>query len=335
MSTVIPPLFFVDRSGRGRVRLTGKDRQSFLQGMVTNDVARLAPGQGCYAFLLDATGHVLADVRILCLEDSLLLDVEPGMAPFVAETLDRYLIMEKVRIADVTSETRQILIGGIGASEYLKKLGVDGAEDWAEGQNAAVEIGGASVTVAATRLLPVPAFDIYWTAAADAALLNREGISAGAIELPAETADALRIEAGVPKFGVDMDSRVLAPETAQQKRAIAYRKGCYIGQEIVARIDARGHTNRTFAGFRLAPGAALPAPETPVLAADGREAGRITSAALSPTLGVPLALGYIRHEYAEPGTTVTVDGQPAMVTALPFVASDAGTAAAALASTRP
>ncbi len=118
-------LFFVHRVGRGLLRLTGRDRQSFLQGMVTNDVKSLAPGQGCYAFLLDATGHVLADARVLCASEYLLLDVEPGLAAFVAETLDRYLIMERVRIEDVSDATTQVFVGGARAPQVLaEKLGV-------------------------------------------------------------------------------------------------------------------------------------------------------------------------------------------------------------------
>jgi aminomethyltransferase len=132
------------------------------------------------------------------------------------------------------------------------------------------------------------------------------------VELSADALDAYRVEAGVPRFGVDIDARVLAPETGQQRRAIHYNKGCYIGQEIVARIHARGHTNRTFAGFLLNPSAAndLPASDTPVVSPpDGKEIGRVTSAVVSPTLrNQPVALGYIRHGHSEPGTAVTIAG---------------------------
>jgi folate-binding protein YgfZ len=314
----LPTLFFVDRSDRGRLRLTGRDRQSFLQGMVSNDVGRLAPGQGCYAFQLDATGHVLADMRVLCTEDALLLDVEPGLAPQVAETLEKYLIMERCRIADVTAETGQLLIGGAGAAEFLMSVGIADAAGWPEGQNARSDAasGEATALVAATRLLPVPAFDAYGEPGALAAL--RAGLAAaGAEEVPAEALEPYRIEAGVPRFGIDIDSRVLAPETGQQARAISYKKGCYIGQEIVARIDARGHTNRALAGFYLSEPVA---PDTPVVGEDGREVGRVTSSALSPSLALPIGLGYVRNTHAAPNTAVTVGGKPAQVAALPFIA---------------
>ena len=165
MNSLQPALFdaafFVDRSERGRLRVTGRDRQSFLQGMVTNDVAALSPGQGCYAFMLDPTAHVLSDLRVLCRESELLLDVEPGMAPFVSETLDKYLIMEKCRIADITAETAQVFVGGRKAPQVLARLGVPDAEGWPEGANGTIRIGQTEAVAAATRLITAPSFDIY------------------------------------------------------------------------------------------------------------------------------------------------------------------------------
>jgi folate-binding Fe-S cluster repair protein YgfZ len=178
------PLFYVVRHDRGRLRLTGRDRQSFLQGMVTNDVASLAPGQGCYTFLLDATGHVLADARVLCAPDHLLLDVEPGMAAFVAETLDRYLIMERCRITDVSEEIGQVFVGGTRAPDVLARLGATNAHDWAEGQNEALPIAGQTALAAATRLIPGPGFDIYlpeWRSTEGALLAELD--AANAVEL--------------------------------------------------------------------------------------------------------------------------------------------------------
>jgi folate-binding protein YgfZ len=331
----IPPLFYVDRSDRGRLRLTGRDRQTFLQGMVTNDVVRLQPGQGCYAFMLDATGHVLADMRILCTEDSLLLDLEPGMASSVAETLDKYLIMEKCRITDVSAETRQIFLGGAGitgtTADFLPTLPRQPGE-WQEGDNSHDSFFGPQfLRFAATRLIAGAGFDLYFPSTVTKVTTTKETMAfdvnlaeeldkSGFVSLAPETLDALRIEAGIPRFGVDMDSRVLAPETGQESRAISYKKGCYIGQEIVARIDARGRVNRRLTGFRLDPTLmpdALPAADTPIMV-NGKEVGRVTSAAIGPTLGVPLALGYLRREHSEPGTAVTIADAPATVAALPF-----------------
>jgi aminomethyltransferase len=316
----VPPLLTIDRSERGRIRAAGRDRQSFLQGMVTNDVARLKPGEGCYAFLLDATGHVLADARILVMDEALLLDVEPGRAGFVIQTLERYLIMERVRLVDVTDETHQLLVAGRDAAAFLAGQGVPDAETWGEGRNAAVPALGGTARAASTHLLSVPAFDVYFEDRTARDACAAALAASGAATVSADTIDALRIEAGCPLTGIDIDERVLAPETGQQQRAISYRKGCYIGQEIVARIDSRGHTNRTLAGFAFPSGAELPAPGTVVM--DGeRQIGRITSAALSPALGMPIALGYIRREFAVPGTAVTFGGLAATVHGLPFVSA--------------
>ena len=321
MTSNIPSVFYLGRSERGRLRLTGHERQSFLQGMVTNDVGNLTPGTGCYSFMLDATGHVLNDMRVLCAEEYLLLDVEPEQAAFVAETLDKFLIMEKCRIEDVTANVGQAFIGGERASEMLIRAGVTVEDGWREGRNRVHE----GLLIAATHLLSVPGFDIYGEPSAVTTFVESVKSAAAQASVTLEPVapaflEPLRIEAGVPRFGKDMDSRVLAPETGQRERAISYKKGCYIGQEIVARIDARGHTNRAFVGFIFADGDA-PAPETPVMA-DDKEIGRITSAAVSPKMGVPIALGYIRNEQSAIDTAVTVAGRSARVSELPFVSPD-------------
>jgi len=322
----IPRLFFVDRRERGRIKVTGKERQTFLQGMVTNDVARLTPGQGCYAFMLDATAHVLADMRIIVRENDLLLDVEPGKAPFVMETLDKYLIMEKARFTDVTLDTAQFLLGGSELAWILQTWGltlpdnVEGVRysahdarnrpeltlpDDVEGANTVCKVDGMEITIARSHWMGIPTYDLYvaveWSKAIWEALEEEEPLI-----LWESDVDASRIKAGIPRFGVDIDSRVLAPETGQVERAISYKKGCYIGQEIVARIDARGRTNRGFTQFLIEPGTPLPEPETPILV-DGKDAGRVTSA----TPG--FVLGYLRHEHSAPGTFVTMNGQGAIV----------------------
>lgn len=315
----LPPLFYVDQSDRGRLKFTGRDRQSFLQGMVTNDVAKLAPGAGCYAFMLDATGHILSDARILCRDEFLLMDVEPGMASFVAETLDKYLIMERVKITDIGEETAQFFVGGTEVSHFFETLAVPGITEWIEGHNGLIATGNSETFpafVAVTRLIPGSGFTVY-LAKEDAEGFRAYLANSGAELLAPETLEALRIEAGIPRFGVDMDSRVLAPETKQEARAISYKKGCYIGQEIVARIDARGRVNRGLTGFRLL-GGNPPEPDTAVQV-EGKDVGRVTSSAISPTYGVPIALGYIRREHEEPGASVTINGENAVVFTPPLI----------------
>ncbi|MDX1931484.1 MAG: glycine cleavage T C-terminal barrel domain-containing protein [Capsulimonadales bacterium] len=310
--TELPDLFHIDRSDRGRLKFGGRDRQGFLHALLTNDVASLAPGSGRYAFLLDATGHVLADLRLLCRSDHLLADLEPGMATIVAETLEKYLIMERVKIHDATAELRQIHVGGRKAADLFPSF----AGEMAEGTNREI---GSDTCAAVTILTGLPGFDLYLPASEfDAALARLESV--GSVPVEPSLVDALRIEAGIPRFGVDFDLRVLAPETGLRERAIHYRKGCYIGQEIVARIDARGHTNRELTGFRL-DRSDLPASGAPVTL-DGKEIGRITSAAVGPRTGSPIALGYLRHEHRTPGTVVTVGDAAARVVSLPLTVGD-------------
>jgi len=269
---------------RDVLRLTGRDRQSFLQGMVSNDVLSLTPGQGCYAFHLTSKGQVLTDALITCLDDALLLITEPGWGQALADSLEHHLVMERVKI---TTELDQevFLLGGAVASN----LGTEGTNDRSDG--------------------------LYVQSVLGVLALGGAAIPAGATQITEEVLEGLRIEKGIPRGQVDFDATTLAPETGQAARAIHYKKGCYIGQEIVARIDARGHTNRGLVGF-YTDGLALPGVSVLV---EGAVVGRVTSVAQGPRVGVPIALGYIRNEFGSPGTPVLIDGRQATVTALPFV----------------
>lgn len=320
---MLPELFYTSLK-RDLLKLTGKDRQSFLQGMVTNDVLKLQPGDGCYALMLDATAHVLADMRVLNVGDYLLLDLEPGMAPFVSETLDKYLIMEKCRITDVTESFGCFVIGGESAPDYLQReYNIEKASAWKMGRNV---LDGDGCILCRLDPATVPLYRLYFPNPRneDVVYMPRDEKGDTEPELDETTLDTLRIEAGIPRFGSDIEKSVLAPEIRQDARAISYKKGCYIGQEIVARIDARGHTNKGLVGFFLDPAQpALPEYNAPVFAGD-KVVGRITSAAVSPTLDTPIALGYLRNEYAASETPLTVgspDGPAVQVATLPFVES--------------
>ena len=295
----IPKLFYVE-TPRDLLALTGRDRATFLQGMVTNDVLGLEPGQGCYAFHLDATGHVLADMRVLVQEDRILLDLEPGVGPVLAELLDHYLVMERVKITPLQSSC--FYVGG-DISWYFEFADVPRVE----GANFPDKSLGKSIFWAVSKWNLNSGFFVY--ALEESAEDFARGI--GKESLSPEYFEALRIYSGIPRFGVDIDKRVLAPETGQAARAIHYKKGCYVGQEIVARIDARGHTNRALAGFWL--NAPVP-PETPVTV-DGKEVGRITSSAAWE--GMAVALGYLRNEFAEPGTEILAGDVSGTVRELP------------------
>ena len=279
---------FYEHVGQSVLELTGRDRQTFLQGMVSNDVGALTPGQGCRAAFLDSTGHILADLSVLCLPDRLLLQTDARCLDRLAQTLDKYLIMEKVRIQDVSAQWVVLTVLGEAAQ-------------WP------VPPDGFSLP---RRRAAVPSVDLWLPA--DAAPAVRDVLTdRGAVALSKETAEVLRVEAGLAAWGHELDETVLLPE-AELLDAVSYTKGCYIGQEIVARIAARGHTNRALRHILLAEDAAVPnfgdtvhipedAPEA------GREIGRITSAISSPKFGErALAIAYVRREHCAPGTAVAV-----------------------------
>lgn len=282
-----------DRFPRGVLELTGRDRQIFLQGMVSNDVAALQPGQGCRAAFLDSTGHLLADLQVHCLPDKLLIETDPRCLDRLAQTLEKYLIMEKVLIRDVSAQWAIFALQGEGAQALAES----------------VEIGPAGF-VAARHHSAAPGFDLWLPSEAAPEGWERL-VQGGAVPVGEETWDVLRVEAGLPAWGHELDETVLLPEAGLDE-AVSYTKGCYIGQEIVARIAARGHTNRALRHILLSPESAVPKPGDTVhvpedAPAAGREIGRITSAVTSPKFGGrALALAYVRREYFEPGTPVAV-----------------------------
>lgn len=259
-----PPVV-VDQSSWGRLRVSGADRVRFLQGMLSNDVAMLAPGDWCRTVLLNMKGRVLALVDALCREDSFLLVTEPVTADKVREVLSRHAVMD-----DVAFTPDEVPVCRMWSS-----------------------------------------IEAVWTA---------PPILAARAGSPEAEVEVRRIEAGLPRYGVDVSEENF-PFEANLERAISYTKGCYIGQELVARVKYRGHVNRAFAGLRLE-GDTVPPPGALIMA-EGKEIGRVTSAARSLALGVPIALGYLRREHLEPGAHVTVgSGDPllfARVAALPFV----------------
>ena len=214
-------LFVLDRSPRGVLQLTGPDRAAFLQGMVSNDVAALQPGSSCHAALLDATGHILADLFVHARLDTLLLETDSETLSIVHTTLDKFLIMEDVQIAD--------------ASRQWAVVSVLGAEMF--------DLPAALLPHAYPTSFPIlPGIDL-WLPPAEKDAAWRSLLAAGFSPMTAEEAEALRIEVGIPKWGAELSPSVLLPE-AEMLDAVSYTKGCYVGQEIVARLHARGHTNR-------------------------------------------------------------------------------------------
>lgn len=308
----------IDRSMLGKATVTGRDRAAFLQGMLSNDVKALQPGQGCPAAFLDPVGKVVSLLAVYALEDRILLELPVGSTEKFLQAIDKFLISEKAEF-EASDEAYAILaVQGPKADELL--TGVSGATlDLAPYAHTEVSIAGAPVRVI-RRTEAVTAGFHCWTAPEHAAALWRALRDAGAVPIGADAAEILRVEAGIAMYGRDVDDTVILPET-RLEALVSYTKGCYIGQETVARVKYRGHINRGVSGLVLE-GDLVPSAGDLLLAED-KEVGRITSAVRSIALGKPIALGYVRREYFEPGSAVSVkigdELVAAYVAALPFI----------------
>jgi folate-binding protein YgfZ len=308
-----------DRSALGKVSVTGRDRLAFLQGMLTNDVKSLQPGQGAPAAFLDAHGKVTALLVVYAADDRALIELPASLTEKTLQTLDRYLISEKAYFEAVDDAFAIWSLQGPAARGLLEGLAGAPLELPAYG-HVEVAIAGAPARVINRAEGPAAGYHC-WVPAEHAAAVRAALVEAGARPAGSETLEVLRVEAGQPWYPVDVDESVILPET-RLDALVSYTKGCYIGQEVVARVKYRGHVNRALSGLVIE-GERVPGPDAR-LTAEGKEVGRVTSAVRSIALGRPIALAYVRREHLEPGRAVTVvDGageQPARVVTLPFVA---------------
>jgi folate-binding protein YgfZ len=303
----------LDRSERGKLALTGADARSFLQGQVTNDVEGLSGGQGCYAAFLTPKGKMLGDLRILDAGEEVLLDTERVALQGLFNMIRQFSLGYDVELHKRTLERGLLsLIGpeadGIAGAADLGTLGTD------EHAHMLVEVPGSGVTARAIRT------DVGVDLLCSSEELERLRAAladAGAVAVDEAAVEALRIERGRPRYGIDLDDSVIPQEAGLNERAVSFTKGCYVGQETVARLYYRGKPNRQLRGLRLS-GGASPGDE---LSFEGRVVGRLTSVAESPRVG-PIALALVRRE-APPGTHVAVgsgdrEGRTAEVVELPF-----------------
>ncbi len=308
--TLLEGCGLLDRSERGKLALTGAEAVEFLNGQVTNELADLRPGEGRYAAFLTHKGKMLGDVRILMAPagDELLLDTERVTLQALFDMIRRYRVGFAVELHKRTLERG--LVSLIGP----RSAGVAGAEELPaqEHGNAPVTLDGIDALAVRTDVGVDLLCDSAVTEALAKALRAR-----GAEDVPEEAAEGLRIERGRPRFGLDLDESVIPQEAGLNERAVSFTKGCYLGQETVARLFYRGKPNRHLRGLRLS----APAAHGDALLLGEREVGRVGSAALSPRLG-PIALALVRRE-AEPGALVRVGegGAEAEVVALPFGAA--------------
>src|SRR5438132_3649626 len=309
---------FLDRGDFGVLELTGRDRATFLHALVSNEIKALGPGQGCAATLLDIHGKVQVVLFVWVAEDRIFVVTPPAMAAKTAEALDHYLFSEKVAIEDVSREKALFVLAGPQARETSERLtGARPSErPWS---HVVAKLGEAPVRLV-TGGGETGEAEVWIKCSLAEASKVREALAGAGVEpIGAEAFESLRIEAGTPLFGRDIDESVLLSEIPFEN-LVSQTKGCYPGQEVVVRIRDRGHVNRHLRGLALEGGA--PPPAGSEVVAGEAVIGAVTSATLSLGLGRPLALALVRRQYAEPGTAVGVRvGErvvPATVSDLPF-----------------
>jgi folate-binding protein YgfZ len=311
-------------TARGVIEVSGSDRVRWLDGMISGDVGKLEAaddGAGCYATLLTNRGAIVADLHVGRLGERFWLESTRSEIPRISMALDRFIIADDVNLVDLSEEfavwglegplAGQILSAAIGGGTNLPA-----ADCWGE-----VNIAGADVVVGAFGWSGESAYQLWVAPGAKDVVAEALDAAAGSPLIKGdETAlEVLRVEAGIPALGSELDEEVLPPE-ARLERAIATDKGCYVGQEIVARLRARGQVNHLLVGLKFEPD--TKASVGVALSSGGKSTGEVTTLVESPDLG-RIALGYVRRDHAEPGTVVDFEGGHGTVAALPFVVSTA------------
>ena len=321
----------VDRSTRGRLLLTGADRRAYLQGLLSNDIAGLGPGSGCYAAYLTPQGRMIADMRVFETGDSLIVDLDGTIAQAVADRWSRFIFSEDVQVQNVSGAMAEIGIYGPYAAQVLETALAAGRTSGEQSPgtellrslpvyaNRRWDFRGAPAVVLVSDDIGVVGFDVILPASLAGDIVSLlHGAGAGDVGAPA--AEICRVEGGRPLFHVDMDEDTIPLEAGIEDRAISLTKGCYVGQEIIIRVLHRGHGRvaRKLVGIEIGPDGSLPSHGDRIMAGS-RDIGSITSAVQSPARGRPIALGYVHRDFVQPGTALDVGGGTATVAALPFV----------------
>jgi folate-binding protein YgfZ len=289
----------LDLSACGRILVRGRDRARLLHNVTSNEVKKLTPGTGCYAFLLTPQGRVQADLNLFCFADHFLIDTEPELRGRVVQLILKYKVADQVELEDVTERLAATGLEGPGAAGVLQAMNAPvPAEPYAH-------LAWGESTVANVSVTGQPGFRVFHPA-------GRQPAFATTGAKPASDADVrlVRMENGRPRYGEDIRENSLPQET-QQMHAVSFQKGCYIGQEIVERIRAQGHVNKKLVRLAIEAPAA-PDPGTK-LTAGGAEVGEVTSSVVSPEARHVVALAYVRVPHDAPGTVLQAGGFPARV----------------------
>jgi folate-binding protein YgfZ len=314
----------IDLSARGRVEVSGAEAVQFLNGMVTNDVAALGEGHWFEAAFPNPQGRLVALARVFRRGDSFLFDTEEATRAVMFRHLERFTLAGDFRVRDLTEETALFSVQGARAGEVVRGVLGDAAARTERGRVTRADFGDAAVTVARATHTAEDGFDLFADAGERGALWAafRE---AGARPVGAETLEVLRVEAGLPRYGVDATEQNVVLEVVDEEAAVSYTKGCYSGQEIIARIHWRGHVAKKLTGLVLGEGADGAEAGARLRDAGGeREVGRVTSLVHSPRLDRRVALALVKYDFLEPGTPLRVyvgeeETCGAEVAALPLV----------------
>jgi len=303
----------IDWSAEGKTRVEGVDRTTFLNGVLTNDVAALTEGRGMHAAILDHKGRVHGDLVAYHSGDHYFLTTEPEATASILAQLNRLLVSDDATLTDVSE--RWCAFGVFGPRSPELAAALVGKPLPEEAYRVTAAETPELIVLARNPHLGGDGFEV-WVPPEDATALWRRLLDAGAIPFGSQAHEALRIEAGRPRYPADMNETTLAIE-ARLEPSISFTKGCYVGQEVVSRATHVGHVNRVLVGFEIE------SPEAPPPGTDvsqgGKSVGHVTSAARSVSLAKTIGLGYVRRELAEPGTDVRVGGEDARVASLPFL----------------
>jgi len=300
-------------AARRAIRVAGRDRASYLHGLLTNDVQSLKPGEGCYAAWLTPQGRMITDLHVFETGHEILLDVPAEVVSATLERLDQSVFTEDVQLASQT--LTPVSVHGPDAPAVIERVigGLQALASWHEYQHAPADVAGSAIRVARVSQLGVPGFHIYLDGGSDTSLrLAFE--RAGAVPAQPDAIAAARIEAGYPVFGIDMTEDTIPLEAGIEDRAISFTKGCYVGQEVIIRVLHRGHGRvaRKLVALRIEGG--VPSAGAQIRAGD-RDAGVVTSAARSPRLG-PVALGYVHRDFSTSGTQVQIETPAGLLDAI-------------------
>ena len=304
--TVREGVGIADLSSRGKLRISGKDHIKFLQGMLSNDVMKLEEGKGVYATILTVKGRMITDMKVYKDSDSVLLDLEPGVNEKVSELLTKFRLSYKAPIDDLTETLGLISVQGPDSRKMLEMLLDEALPQMNEYEFQKKEYGGSELMIVYVNRTGEEGFDLYiknnklkhlWGE------LMKKGEALKIKPVGYDALNILRIESGMPIYNIDMDETNI-PIEAGLWNALDFEKGCYVGQEVVARIKWRGHVNRHLMGFACKDERVLEAGNE--IFKDEKKIGWVTSAVFSPKLNKPICLGYIRREYKDPGTEVSI-----------------------------